>query len=335
MQYMQQAILEAMTEATERDDILSWLVSSKSQLPNQELAREGSITGNLATLDLSEASDRVSNQLVRIMLRRFPHFAEGVDASRSRKADVRGHGVIRLAKFASMGSALCFPFEALVFATLIFCGIEDALNRRLTRESILAFKGTVRVYGDDIIIPVDYVSIVVSKLEDFGLKVNASKSYWTGRFRESCGKDYYAGFDVSVVKVRRVFPNTTMHADEIESIVSLRNQLYKRGFRDTIDYLDKWIMGLIPFPYVEDTSPCLGRISDEGHQTDFWDEKLQIPLVRGAVAVPKIPLSHLEGSGALLKFFLKRGETPLEEKHLERAGRPNRVDIKVRRLPAY
>jgi hypothetical protein len=223
MQYMQQAILENLVESLEEDDISSWLIGIGDQIPNQEMAYEGSLNGNLATLDLSEASDRVSVQQVMGLLANHPSLREGVDASRSMKADVLidgTHQVVRLNKFASMGSALCFPFEAIVFATVIFVGIEKELGHRLTRQDIKSFKGQVRVYGDDIIIPVRFADSVIAHLEAFGFKVNANKSFWTGKFRESCGKEYYNGTDVSIVRVRRVFPTSLKDVPEILSIVS-------------------------------------------------------------------------------------------------------------------
>jgi len=211
------------------------MLDTRDQTPNQRLAREGSLTGALATLDLSEASDRVSNQLVRTMLEDYPHLHWAVDASRSRKADVPGHGVIRLAKFASMGSALCFPFEAMVFLTLIFLGIERESSTLLTRRKLERYVGKVRVYGDDIICPVDSVDSVVSVLTLFGAKVNTGKSFWTGRFRESCGKEYYAGEDISIVRVRREFPTSPKDAARVMSIISLRNQFYKTGLWATVN----------------------------------------------------------------------------------------------------
>lgn len=233
MQYAQQGILESFEKAMSCNDNARHFIQWSSNLPNQELARLGSLFGDLATLDLSEASDRVSNQLVKIMLQNHPHLGEAVDATRSRKAEVPckdGKKIIRLAKFASMGSALCFPMESLVFMTVIFLGIERELKRPLTSSDITSFRGQVRTYGDDIIVPVRYVRSVVSELETFGFKVNANKSYWSGYFRESCGKDYFMGEDVSVVRVRRVFPTRQSDAQEIISTVSLRNQLYKEGY---------------------------------------------------------------------------------------------------------
>jgi hypothetical protein len=333
MQYAQQAVLEPLVELIEGDFLLQNLIGFTDQVPNQDLAREGSITGSLATLDLSEASDRVSNQLVTTMLSNHPHMAGAVEACRSRRADVPGHGVIRLAKFASMGSALCFPFEAMVFLTCAALGIESELNTRFTKRSDLqsALRG-VRIYGDDIIVPVDTVYSVVDTLEHFGARVGASKSFWIGRFRESCGKEYYNGHDVSVVKVRRVLPSTRKDAPEVISAVSLRNQLYESGYWGTVQKLDDYLRGVLKhYPRVAKESSVLGRYSFLGYDQERECEKLHSPLVKGYVVSSRLPSDPLDGSGALLKFFLKRGNQPVADRnHLERSGRPRAVDIKPR-----
>jgi len=229
MQYMQQGILRVMNRRIREVDISRNLICSDSQLPNQVAAKKGSMDGTLATLDLSEASDRVSNQHVRLLLANHRFLREAVDATRSRKADVQGR-TIRLAKFASMGSALCFPMEALVFMTVVFVGIEEKLNRRLTIKDVQSLYGSVRVYGDDIIVPVDYVQSVLQALETFGFRVSIDKSFWTGKFRESCGKDYYDGHDVSIVKVRSRLAENRRDTRELERTVSLRNHMFHGGF---------------------------------------------------------------------------------------------------------
>jgi len=330
MQYAQQSLLELFLDELKRDDILSQLIRFDDQLPNQQLARLGSIDGKLATLDLSEASDRVSNQLVRTMLARFPHFAEGVDASRSRKADVPGHGVIRLAKFASMGSALCFPIEAMTFLVIVLLGIQDELSRSLTRRDLEKLVGQVCIFGDDIIVPVDYVSAVVRRLETFGFRVNANKSFWTGKFRESCGRDYYAGDDVSIARCRSLIPSQRQHVEEVISTVSLRNQLYQLGLWKTCQWIDAHMERILRFyPTVASTSSVLGRHSVLSYQIDRMDSKLHRPLVKGYTVRARLPISTLDGEYALLKWFLKRGEEPFEEGHLERAGRSDAVNIKL------
>jgi len=331
MQYTQQALMEVIVDTLERDDFLKGAIGFTDQVPNQELARIGSVDGSLATIDLSEASDRVSNLLVCRMLKRFPHLSGAVQACRSTKANVPNYGIIPLVKFASMGSALCFPIEAMVFLTIVCCGYEQELNRQLTKKTLSAFLRKVRVYGDDIVVPVEYVRAVVDNLELFGLKVNAKKSFWTGKFRESCGKDYYDGSDVSVTYLRRNIPSQTRDVSGMISMVSFRNQLYKAGLWKTVEVLDHHMRGLASFPVVLESSPVLGRHSFLGYETQKMCPTLHRPLVKGYVvkAVPR--KSKISGEGALLKFFLKRGSDPIfDVKHLERYGRPEFVDIKTR-----
>jgi hypothetical protein len=338
MQYMQQAILDALVPALETDSVLKHFLGFTDQEPNQLLARIGSESGSLATLDLSEASDRVSNQLVRVMLSDHPNLLAGVEATRSRKADVPGYGVIRLAKFASMGSALCFPIEAMVFLTLIFMGIEQESNTRFTnRRELLSYVGRVRVYGDDLIVPVDNVEKVILNLEHFGARVGEAKSFWIGRFRESCGKEYYDGTDVSIVKFRRLFPSSPLDGPGCMSMVSFRNQLYKAGCWATVAYMDKLIWKVLKyFPVVDESSSALGRTSFLGYTPDRMCDVLHRPLVKAYVPRVVIPQNSLDDHGALLKFFLKRGSLPSADgRHLERSGRPRAVDIKPRWCPPY
>jgi len=333
MQYMQQGILSVMVQQVPSSDNARNFICAESQEPNQVLAREGSLTGGLATLDLSEASDRVSNQHVRLLLQNHRALREAVDATRSRKADVPGHGVLRLAKFASMGSALTFQMEMMVFTTIVFVGIERALGRSLRKSDIQSFFGKVRVYGDDIVVPTDYVQPVIEELEAFGLRVNHDKSFWTGKFRESCGSDWYDGRNVSVARLRRGIPNNKQHVPELVSLISFRNQMFNLGWYEVSRFLDEWIIGRlrVPFPTVLETSTLLGR-------HDFYlpsqetrhDPHLHHPLVRGMKVSSVSPVSLLDDYGALMKWFLKQGREPfVDRKHLERAGRASIVRIKT------
>jgi hypothetical protein len=307
MQYAQQGLLASILSAVKEDGFLSRVIGFDDQEPNRQMAQEGSFSGNLATLDLSEASDRVSNQLVRAMLEDHPQLLEAVDSCRSRKADVPGHGVIRLSKFASMGSALCFPFEAMVFLTIILVGIESEQSAPLSRRDIKSLVEQVRVFGDDLIVPRDYVLSIVDMLHTFGCVVNIGKSFWTGRFRESCGREYFDGHDVSIVKVRRVFPTRLTDVEGVESLVSLRNQLYMAGLWRSTSALDVRIKKLLKgnFPTVLPSSPLLGRVSSLGYQYQRLHPKYQSPLTRGYFTVPRIPIDKLDGYGALHKCLLR------------------------------
>jgi hypothetical protein len=333
MQYAQQALMENFVEALETDKTVSGMIGFTDQGPNQVMARVGSETGRLATIDLSEASDRVSNQHVRQMLAYFPHLSEAVDACRSRKADVPGYGVIRLAKFASMGSALCFPMEAMVFLTVVMMGLQRKHNRRFTRKDIKSFASSVRVYGDDIIVPADCMESVILSLEEFSLKVNVDKSFGVGKFRESCGKEYYDGRDVSITRVRSVFPSSRTDVTEVIALVSLRNRLYEAGLWASARWLDLGIEPLLGgrYPNVSADSPVLGRISFLGYETQRLDPNTHTPQVKGYVVNSRPRLSKVSGEGALLKWFLKRGDEPFADRdHLVRSGRPDAVCIKLR-----
>jgi hypothetical protein len=334
MQYTQQALSGEFVKAIE-GSYLSHFIGFTDASTNRKMAQKGSVSKSLATLDLSEASDRVSNQHVRALLSSWPHLLGAVQACRSRKADVTGTAVT-LSKFASMGSALTFPVEAMVFLVIAFIGIEKELTQPLNRRTLFGYRGRVRVYGDDIIVPTDMVSSVIAYLESFGLKVNSNKSFWNGNFRESCGGDYFAGDDVTIVRARRPMPSSRRQVQEVISLVSLRNQLYHAGYWRTVDKLDGRLSDLLGghFPTVSCDSPVLGRhtyLAPEGLSSC---EHLHKPLVRGYVVKSVIPKSKLNGQRALLKCFLSQSDEPIaDELHLERAGRPRAVNIKLRRGP--
>jgi hypothetical protein len=349
MQYAQQAVSQRLVEVLEKDGCrhpagrrhwfrFDGFVGFEKQEVNRLLALEGSIHCRLATLDLSEASDRVLNGHVELLFDGFPHLGAAIQDSRSLKARVPAHfnrpeTIIGLRKFASMGSALCFPVEALVFATIIFTALEHDLNRPLTREDINSFRGKVRVYGDDIIVPVDHVETVIRYLEAFGLRVNSDKSFWNGKFRESCGGDYYAGEWVTPVRVRRLFPRKLSDAQEVVSLVSFRNQLYMAGFWMTARWIDdNYLSSLMrgAWNIVDPTCADLGRFSVAfGYRQQGYFPQTHAPAVRGVRVRRKTPDSPLDGLGALLKFFIKQGDEPSQdERHLERQGRSRVVGIK-------
>jgi hypothetical protein len=253
--------------------------------------------------------------------------------------------IIPLKKFASMGSALCFPVESLVFYTAILA-IRASIQGRFPSARLLrSLAKDVFVYGDDLIVPAHEASAICDGLETLGFKVNQRKSFWTGKFRESCGKEYFDGFDVSVVKVRYHFPTSRKDATEVISLISLRNQLYYSGYWQTTKWLDGRIRKLIHhFPTVLPTSPVLGRHSFlSGYETHKLSEDTHAPMVKGWRVRAPLPKNSLSESGALLKYFLKQARKPdkavqddltwlfpvLDEDHLERSGRPLAVSIKL------
>jgi len=186
------------------------------------------------------------------------------------------------------------------------------------------------VYGDDIIVPAQHAESVSETLEAFGFKVNSRKSFWTGLFRESCGKDYYKGIDVTPVKVRRVIPTSRDDVEELVSLVSFRNQLHERGFVTTVKALDTYLGKVLKyFPVVSPESPLLGRHGID-ITVDALCPRLHKPLARGYVVKTRLPVNPVDDIYALLKIFLREGDLPVEDNnHLERSGRPSGVTLKL------
>jgi len=322
--------MRLLVEKIRENNLLNDFLGFIDQTPNQRMADEGSREGTLATLDLSEASDRVSNQIVERLFACHPYLNSAVQACRSTHADAFGE-VVNLTKFASMGSALTFPVEAMVFLVIVFLAVEEGLNRPLVRRDLERYRRKVRIYGDDIIVPVGLVRPVIDLLETYGLKVNRRKSFWTGKFRESCGREFYDGEDVSIVRVRRNFPSSPADAAEATSMVSLRNQLYFAGYWETCKWLDEEVRKVLRyFPVVLPTSSALGRHSFLGFEYQKLSRNTHSPLVKAWREVSVPPDSPLDGHGALAKWFGKNGDLPFTDPdHLLRSGRPRVVNIKL------
>jgi hypothetical protein len=164
-------------------------VDIRDQTKNQRLAREGSIGGHLSTIDLSSASDTVATELVFDLLP-MPWFYL-LSCARTGRAIVGGE-TLRLEKFSSMGNGYTFPLETLIFYGLSW-GVCIELGLDVTN---------VNAYGDDIIVPTDAYPLLIETLRCLGFKPNMEKSYFSGPFRESCGKDYYHGTDIRPVYIK-------------------------------------------------------------------------------------------------------------------------------------
>lgn len=344
MQYVQQGILAIIDQIGPTDRNYWSFCQNKHQEPNQQMALIGSREGTYATLDLSEASDRVSYQHVRDLLEFHPLLLEYVDACRSRKADVPGYGVVRLAKFASMGSSLCFPFEAMVFTTVALMGCARAKGTVCDRRFLQKMIGQVRVYGDDIIVPTDCAITVRDLLEAFGFKVNSSKSFWTGKFRESCGKEYYAGSDVTLVRLKTMFPEGRGDVNELVSTVSFHNRLFEAGWFDTAAYVKHELRNFKLSEIPIGASSVIGFYSYSPNYQVRWDKNLHKPLIKAHAKIDIIPKNGIDGHLALTKFFLERGELsqdpplwwipaeiskPLAKSAYSHSGRPRSARIKT------
>lgn len=164
-------------------------VDLNNQGVNAELARQGSITNRLMTIDLSSASDSVTTELVRLLLPSDWFYY--MDLVRSPYTVIDGVEHFN-EMFSSMGNGFTFELES-----LLFYSITRAVSY------LLGVRGKVSVYGDDIIAPSEIYEPLNSALGFFGFKVNESKSFYDSPFRESCGAFWYQGLDVKPFYIRR------------------------------------------------------------------------------------------------------------------------------------
>jgi hypothetical protein len=226
-QWVQQGLGRAISQHVEHCPLTKWNVFFTDQLPNKRGALLGSKTGRYATLDLKEASDRVSVDLVRLLFPERIHTY--LEACRSLSTVLPNGKVLPLRKFAPMGSALCFPIMALTIWAILTAAAPDAD----TRESIL-------VYGDDVIVPTAYAENAIEHLESFGLLVNRDKSCIRGFFRESCGTDAFKGIDVTPLRIRTVW-SSSPSPDSYASWIAYANSCWERKYYITYDYIVGWL----------------------------------------------------------------------------------------------
>lgn len=197
-----------------RDQLLKAGIDLNDQTRNQRLAKVGSIDGSLATIDLSSASDSISCQLVKELL---PHdWYAMLDDIRSQVGELPSGDFITWEKFSSMGNGFTFELESMIFyalsrsvikyenecSTVKGDGNVDRIKQSINRNSL-------SVYGDDIICPSTYADSIISILYDCGFKTNVDKTFVRGPFRESCGKHYHLGEDVTPFYVKSAIDTVT------------------------------------------------------------------------------------------------------------------------------
>lgn len=259
LMYFQQGVFAMMDGAT-RDSPFGRFIHLRDQSRNQELARFGSFTASIDTLDLSAASDSLSVELVRKV---FPTSWKYYMLATRNPLVHTSEGIIAVHKFAPMGSAVCFPTQCLIFSAIcVYAHCLHMLNwhvserpTRLTRSNVLDALWRINdqpithrkmatryqpigVYGDDICCDSRVTPNVKALLVHFGFEVNEGKSFTGSQsFRESCGKYYLLGEDVTPLFYRIKDVRSTMRAGHIYSQVSLINESLFRDFRTLRSFL--------------------------------------------------------------------------------------------------
>lgn len=182
-------------------------LSKKASSNNIRLARQGSIDGTYATIDLSSASDTISLRLIEKLLP-FDWYSL-LYSLRSHKTTLPDGSVIINEKFSSMGNGFTFELESMIFYALSWA------VRKYHRVA-----GEISVFGDDIICPTPMAKHLIRILEISGFTTNPDKTFIEGPFRESCGSDFFNGINVRAFYQKKDFVYET---DKFKTLNGIRH----------------------------------------------------------------------------------------------------------------
>ena len=318
LMFIQQGLMRKLYETIEAHPLTRGSVNFTDQTINQGMAKLGSATGSLATLDLTDASDRVSLNLVRAV---FPlNWVRALEACRSETTLLPDGREIKLNKFAPMGSSCCFPVEALVFWACALAAMQEYAkgDRSFGQSETSTYDGAL-VYGDDIIVDSLYSSVVMVALESIGLKVNRLKSYVQGPFRESCGGDYYRGVDVTPVRLRKYLDINV--GTNFETTADFFNNLVKKfGYDDIIGTIahQERMLGYT-YPRTELDLPGSIRVSPCASNDVFfrrrWNTALQRYEHRVLSLVSNVKQHHPPNWGELFRKQLTKSNVKVQDQY--------------------
>jgi hypothetical protein len=302
LMFFQQGAMGELYDYIERASPARGYINFRNQTINQRLAMQGSIDGSYATIDLSDASDLVSNKLIELLVEDNDQWRELLYATRAQSITLGDGSIHHLKKYASMGSALCFPIEAMLFWSIA----------RTVSE-------TVYVYGDDIIVPNQYYGEVCSVLEEYGLRVNRDKSLHTGSFRESCGGEYYDGQVIEYVKYRKTdFLSWVAFIKNLEEATMLDNATATALLRDSekaykcqvLFTQDKHIARLPQAFFTHQATKIKCK----------WDKNLHVYRLRSLVPYSKkintMQYDHIDYSNQLMKYAGRGEDAQQKLQHL-------------------
>jgi len=255
-QWIQQGLGRKISHFLESDSKLTrGHVNFTNQEINRQLALSSSSDGKYATIDLKDASDRVSVKLVSQVFSQIPDLLTRLLACRTAATLLPSGRVLDLQKYAPMGSALCFPVEAYIFWCI--CTAAVVSQKRLPLKKVAS---EIYVYGDDIVIPTAWVDDCVTALERYGLVVNRSKCCTKGLFRESCGMDAFNGVQVTPTRVKTLWTDRSGDGNCYVSWSEAANHLAARGYVNAASYIRselERVYGVLPRGTSFSSYPCV------------------------------------------------------------------------------
>lgn len=308
LMFVQQGVCDSLMEIIHRRT--GGQINFHDQTVNASLALASSAFGCYATVDMEDASDRVSWLLVKLL---FPEWAlKYLTATRSERTLLPTGEIVQHVKYAPMGSALCFPVESVIFWAIAQVACEDAVvenpHGTFSPASERSAIDEVRVFGDDIVIPSLAVPYFVDLCSSLALKVNDDKTFTSGPFRESCGTDAYNGCLVTPIRIKKDIGRRSLNGPLAQSVCEYASAFYAIDCRNVGEYLWKLVNRAYPgIPRVPNGGLAILHVIDPlsydepiGCRTG-WDPRACSVWIEGWVlSVPKEP-TNLDGLPRLYK----------------------------------
>jgi hypothetical protein len=214
---------------------------------NRELACRGSLDDSIVTIDLESASDSMSLGMCDEFMPEY--LLDFLYRLRCPYSSIHGDE-LRLHMISTMGNGFTFPLQTCVFACVVAAAARISGDKLTRADSQAPNWG---VFGDDIICPSGKTARLVTRLlEILGFRVNNSKSYYQGPFRESCGVDAYLG-----VNVRGVYLKTLLTQESRYVAINLLNEWTARSginLPRTVGYLKDSVRDLAVPPFAPEDS---------------------------------------------------------------------------------
>lgn len=208
--------LRTISERCTQQTIWKDCIILDDQSFNQEGAFVGSVQGTVATIDLSAASDSISQCLAEELLP--SNWLAAIDAINPKWMLVEGQRIRRWI-FQTSGNGSTFDFESKIFLSIALAATEYV---SLYEHDLIP----PRVYGDDLECDVRVYDTLVDFLDMLGFVVNKDKSFTVpSRYRESCGAEFWCGLDTST----KYFPRKPINLSRNEgwqSVIELQHKLF-------------------------------------------------------------------------------------------------------------
>lgn len=189
---------------------------------------------DIASVDWSEASNRL---WLSIAERVFPADWYWWFTELRCPSAVHGDLRIELPFVGEMGNGFTFPFQTLLFYCVLRAVCEFGESAGLCTHSY------VSVFGDDCLVPTGALPLIEHLAQDLGWKLNVSKTFGHGGFRESCGEDAFRGRSCRPFFIRR--PADLCSADALRAwsyqvINGLQRVLRREGCPTT--EVEEWLL---------------------------------------------------------------------------------------------